>query len=91
MPARSYTGRMEPRKPVMPSSSGTVVGSGVIFLSTKSPATSVILSECALCLALDGERLAPRAGVLTPATGMGAIVADRLRAAGQTFDVSRVS
>jgi len=54
-------------------------------------ATSVILSECALCLALDGERLAPRAGVLTPATGMGAIVADRLRAAGQTFDVSRVS
>jgi short subunit dehydrogenase-like uncharacterized protein len=54
-------------------------------------ATSVILGESALCLALDGERLAPRAGVLTPATAMGAIVADRLRAAGQTFDVSRVS
>ena len=53
-------------------------------------ATSVILGESALCLALDGERLPARAGVLTPATAMGAVVADRLRAAGQTFDVSRV-
>jgi len=54
-------------------------------------ATSVIFGESALCLALDGERLPPRAGVLTPATAMGAVVADRLRVAGQTFDVSRVS
>jgi short subunit dehydrogenase-like uncharacterized protein len=52
-------------------------------------ATSVILGESALCLALDGERLPERAGVLTPATGMGAVVAERLRAAGQTFDVAR--
>lgn len=54
-------------------------------------ATSVILGESALCLALDGERLPDHAGVLTPATGMGTVIADRLRAAGQTFDVSRVA
>jgi len=54
-------------------------------------ATSVMLGESALCLALDGDRLPDRAGVLTPATGMGTVLADRLRAAGQTFDVSRIS
>jgi short subunit dehydrogenase-like uncharacterized protein len=52
-------------------------------------ATRVILGQSALCLALDGERLPDRAGVLTPATAMGSVLADRLRAAGQTFDVSR--
>jgi short subunit dehydrogenase-like uncharacterized protein len=52
-------------------------------------ATAVIFGESALCLALDGERMPQRAGVLTPATGMGSVVAERLRAAGQTFDVAR--
>jgi len=51
-------------------------------------ATSVMLGESALCLALDGDRLPDRAGVLTPATAMGRVLADRLRAAGQTFEVS---
>jgi short subunit dehydrogenase-like uncharacterized protein len=51
-------------------------------------ATSVMLGESALCLALDGDRLPDGAGVLTPATAMGSVLADRLRAAGQTFDVS---
>ena len=51
-------------------------------------ATSVMLGESALCLALDGDRLPDAAGVLTPATAMGSALADRLRAAGQTFDVS---
>jgi short subunit dehydrogenase-like uncharacterized protein len=51
-------------------------------------ATRVMLGESALCLALDGDRLPNRAGVLTPATAMGSVLADRLRAAGQTFDVS---
>ncbi len=51
-------------------------------------ATRVMLGQSALCLALDGERLPERAGVLTPATAMGSTLADRLRAAGQTFDVS---
>jgi short subunit dehydrogenase-like uncharacterized protein len=51
-------------------------------------ATRVLFGESALCLALDGDRLPNRAGVLTPATAMGNVLADRLRAAGQTFDVS---
>lgn len=52
-------------------------------------ATSVMLGESALCLALDGPQLPDRAGVLTPATGMGTRLADRLRAAGQTYEVAR--
>jgi short subunit dehydrogenase-like uncharacterized protein len=47
-----------------------------------------MLGESVLCLALDGDRLPDRAGVLTPATGMGSALADRLRAAGQTFEVA---
>jgi len=54
-------------------------------------ATSVMLGESALCLALDTDRLPPRAGVLTPATAMGDVLVERLRAAGQTFDVERIS
>jgi short subunit dehydrogenase-like uncharacterized protein len=49
-------------------------------------ATSVILGESALALALDGDKLPDRAGVLTPATGIGLQLADRLRSAGQTFE-----
>jgi short subunit dehydrogenase-like uncharacterized protein len=52
-------------------------------------ATSVMLGESALCLALAGEKLPERAGVLTPATGMGVALAERLRAAGLTFEVRR--
>jgi short subunit dehydrogenase-like uncharacterized protein len=54
-------------------------------------ATCVMLGEAALCLGLDGDRLPDRAGVLTPATAMGTTLADRLRAAGQTFEVSSAS
>jgi short subunit dehydrogenase-like uncharacterized protein len=50
-------------------------------------ATAVMFGESALCLALDRERLPDRAGVLTPATAMGTALSDRLRAAGQTFEV----
>jgi short subunit dehydrogenase-like uncharacterized protein len=53
-------------------------------------ATSLMLGESALCLALDRERLPDRAGVLTPATALGTVLADRLRAAGQTLTVRRV-
>jgi len=52
-------------------------------------ATSVMLGESALCLAFDADRLPPRAGVLTPATAMGDVLVERLRAAGQTFEVRR--
>jgi short subunit dehydrogenase-like uncharacterized protein len=50
-------------------------------------ATAVMFGESALALALDGERLPSAAGVLTPATAIGAGLADRLRAAGHTYDV----
>jgi len=52
-------------------------------------ATAVMLGESALCLALDGGRLPGRAGVLTPATAMGSVLAARLRSAGQTLTAQR--
>lgn len=52
-------------------------------------ATAVMLGESALCLALDGDRLPDRAGVLTPATAMGDALVDRLRVAGMTLAVAR--
>jgi short subunit dehydrogenase-like uncharacterized protein len=54
-------------------------------------ATSVMLGESALCLALDRDRLPDRAGVLTPATAMGAALADRLRSAGHTLATQQVT
>ena len=51
-------------------------------------ATAVMLGEAALALALDGAKLPDRAGVLTPATAMGDVLVERLRAAGHTYDVS---
>ena len=51
-------------------------------------ATAVMFGESALCLALDRDRLQPRAGVLTPATAMGTVLAERLRAAGLTLEVA---
>ena len=48
-----------------------------------------MFGEAALCLALDRDRLPDRAGVLTPATAMDGALVERLRAAGQTFEVSR--
>jgi short subunit dehydrogenase-like uncharacterized protein len=54
-------------------------------------ATSVMLGETALCLALDRDQLPDRAGVLTPATAMGAALAARLRSAGHTLATQRVT
>jgi len=54
-------------------------------------ATSVMLGESALCLALDRDRLPDRAGVLTPATAMGTALADRLRSAGHTLATQQVT
>jgi short subunit dehydrogenase-like uncharacterized protein len=50
-------------------------------------ATAVMLGESALALARDGDRLPQIAGVLTPATAIGTVLADRLRAAGNRYDV----
>lgn len=51
-------------------------------------ATAVMLSESALCLAHDEEQLPERAGVLTPATALGATLTGRLRAAGHTYEAA---
>ncbi len=51
-------------------------------------ATAVMLGESALALAFDGSRLPDRAGVLTPATGIGTVLAERLRSAGFTIEVA---
>ena len=53
-------------------------------------ATAVMLGESALCLAQDADRLPERFGVLTPATAMGGVLADRLRARGFTLSVDEV-
>jgi short subunit dehydrogenase-like uncharacterized protein len=52
-------------------------------------ATAVMLGESALALVEDRERLPERAGILTPATAFDGVLVDRLRAAGQTYEVSR--
>jgi short subunit dehydrogenase-like uncharacterized protein len=54
-------------------------------------ATSVMLAETALCLALDRDQLPDRAGVLTPATAMGAALATRLRSAGHTLATRQIT
>ena len=53
-------------------------------------ATAIMLGESALALALDRDRLPDANGILTPATGIGAVLADRLRAAGMTLAVSKI-
>ena len=53
-------------------------------------ATAVMLGESGLCLAVDGERLPARFGCLTPATALGGVLVDRLRAAGHTYRVTAI-
>ena len=47
-----------------------------------------MLGEVALALALDTDRLPDRAGSLTPATALGDVLVERLRAAGHTYEVT---
>ena len=51
-------------------------------------ATGLMLGESALALALDGDKLPEAAGVLTPSTGIGTALADRLNAAGHSYTVA---
>ncbi|MEU4422723.1 saccharopine dehydrogenase NADP-binding domain-containing protein [Actinoplanes sp. NPDC024001] len=54
-------------------------------------ATAVMLGESALALAFDREKLPPsEGGVLTPATGIGDALVDRLRAAGMEITASKL-
>ena len=76
----------------------TRTSAGVRYLGTVEAqgdpgyaATSVMLGETALCLALDKDQLPDRAGVLTPATAMGAALAARLRSAGHTLATRQIA
>jgi short subunit dehydrogenase-like uncharacterized protein len=53
--------------------------------------TAVMLGESALSLAFDGDQLPELAGVLTPASGIGRPLIDRLRRQRFTFDVTSVT
>ena len=46
-----------------------------------------MLSECALALALDAEKLPKTSGILTTASALGSVGIDRLRKAGMIFKV----
>lgn len=50
-------------------------------------ATAVMAGEAALAIALDGDRLPAAKGSLTPATALGNVLIQRLRAAGHTYQV----
>lgn len=55
-------------------------------------ATVKFLCESALCLALNGDELpggAQRGGILTPATGLGEVLAKRLRNAGMVIELGK--
>lgn len=57
-------------------------------------ATVKFLCESALCLAANGNDLpggATRGGVLTPATALGEVLAQRLRTAGMTIEVTKLT
>jgi short subunit dehydrogenase-like uncharacterized protein len=53
-------------------------------------ATSVLLGECGLALALDRDQLSELRGVLTPAAAMGDALLGRLPAAGVSLQVDRL-
>ncbi len=53
-------------------------------------ATTVMLGEAALSLALDGDQLPPASGVLTPATALGDALVERLRARDFTLRVEEI-
>lgn len=54
-------------------------------------ATSVLLSESALALATDRDKLSDLRGVLTPASAMGDALLDRFPAAGVLLDVTKLA
>lgn len=79
---------------VITASTSTGAAYRTVVAADKDPgygATAVMLGESALCLAQDRDRLPARAGVLTPATAMGTVLVDRLRAEGMTFECERVA
>ncbi|MGE2835054.1 saccharopine dehydrogenase family protein [Mycobacterium sp. SMC-4] len=75
----------------------TTTSSGARYRATMSQqgdpgykATSVLLAESGLALALDRDKLSDLRGVLTPASAMGDALLTRLPAAGVSLEVSRL-
>lgn len=75
----------------------TTTTSGVRYVATMAQqgdpgykATSVLLGECGLALALDRDKLADLHGVLTPASAMGDALLARLPAAGVSLETTRL-
>ncbi len=76
----------------------TTTSTGARYVATMSQsgdpgykATSVMLGECGLALALDRDRLPDRHGVLTPAAAMGDALLARFPAAGISIDTARLN
>lgn len=76
----------------------TTTTTGVRYRSTMSQrgdpgykATSVLLGECGLALALDRDRLADLHGVLTPAAAMGDALISRFPAAEVSLETTRLN
>jgi len=76
----------------------TTTTTGARYVATMSQsgdpgykATSVMLGECGLALALDRDKLPDRYGVLTPAAAMGDALLARFPAAGISLDSARLN
>ncbi|MEI6253175.1 MAG: trans-acting enoyl reductase family protein [Mycobacteriaceae bacterium] len=76
----------------------TTTTTGARYVATMSQsgdpgykATSVMLGECALALALDRDKLSELCGVLTPAAAMGDALLARFPAAGIALDSARLN
>jgi short subunit dehydrogenase-like uncharacterized protein len=75
----------------------TTTSTGARYVATMSQsgdpgykATSVMLGECGLALALDRDKLPELHGVLTPAAAMGDALLERFPAAGISLDSARL-
>jgi short subunit dehydrogenase-like uncharacterized protein len=76
----------------------TTTSTGARYVATMSQsgdpgykATSVMLAECGLALALDRDKLPELHGVLTPAAAMGDALLARFPAAGISLDTARLN
>ena len=71
---------------------GTLNGEkiGIQVSCNKDPGysgTAQMISEAALCLAKDVEKLPEKYGILTPASAMGSVLIERLQNAGMDFSI----
>ncbi len=89
-PEQRAKGRFRVEIHAVTSSGARYVGTVAAHGDPGYAATAVMMGESALCLVLERDRLPERAGILTPATGLGLPLVDRLRAQGFELSVSPV-